>query len=80
AVCQSVMSLSSNTIRPLVARGSPHNVPSKVVSRPVRANQRDNLALIDMQAHLMQRLDFAVVGADFVKGQHDFFHLMPHLN
>lgn len=38
------------------------------------------LALIDMQAHLMQRLDFAVVGADFVKGQHDFFHLMPHLN
>jgi len=29
---------------------------------------------------LQNELDFAVVGADFVKGQHDFFHLMPHLN
>lgn len=53
---------------PSLARGSPHSVPSSVVfTGSVSADQRDYLALLNVQADLMQRLDFAVMGGYLIK-------------
>ncbi len=67
AVCQSVMSLPSNTTRPLEARGSPHKVPSSVVFPAPLAPIRVTISPVDVQTDVVQRLNLAVVGADFFK-------------
>ncbi|MPM96471.1 hypothetical protein SDC9_143634 [bioreactor metagenome] len=48
------------------------------LARAVAANQGDDFALVDVQAHLVDRADRAVVGGDALQLQHVFgAHLMP---
>ena len=45
------------------------------LSRAVRADERDDLALSDFEAHAFERVDRAVVDVDVVDFQHSFCHL-----